>query len=181
MPAGYVIDQTSLLTVQKELRNLEDGSIQDMRKEFKSRGQGILSKLSAAIPSASPLSGFAGRRAESPYRWTKPTGRINTPLAKSRRRPGYTSIASFIFQTRRPNAGLDILELAGSTGVGANKKGMVQRGFNMVEGLKTAGYPVKNGLGRFLIPKGKELEPDMTRLAKDILGKYAQKVNRRLK
>lgn len=182
MPAGYVVDAENLRTVLKELRGLEDNSIKELRAEFKEKGKPILNDLATAIPVTSPLSGFAGRNAQSPYRWTKPSGTIKTPLARGGRRPGrYRSIASFVFTNRRPNAGLDILELAGSAGVGKNKKGMTYRGQNLVRGLQTAGYGVKGGLGRFVIPKFRDVQPDATRITKEILSKFTAKVNRRLR
>ena len=88
---------------------------------------------------------------------------------------------SIQFNDRRPNAGLSILELAGTANIGKDKGGLTQRGRNMIRGLDTAGYPVKKGLGRFVIPEFKEKQGEATRIAVGILERYAAKVNRRLK
>jgi hypothetical protein len=57
---------------------------------------------------------------------------------------------------------------------------MTYRGDNLVQGLKTAGYGVKAGLGRFLIPQAKGDANQVTRIAVRIIEKYVALVNRRI-
>lgn len=178
---GFVVSAENLQTVLKELKalepNLRKELVAEMKDDIKPIGTDLLSK----IPPAAPISGFSPTRGESPYVWRKPTMIVKTPFAKRAKQPGTFPVVSIQFNDRRPNAGLSILELAGTANIGKNKAGLTQRGRNMIKGLDTAGFPIKKGLGRFVIPEFKERQSEATRIAVGILERYAAKVNRRLK
>lgn len=178
---GFVVSAENLQVVLNELRalepNLRKELVAEMKRDVKPIGTDLLSK----IPGAPPLSGFSPSRGDSPYIWRKPRMSVKTPFAKRAKKPGTFPVVSIQFNDRRPNAGLSILELAGSANIGKDKGGLTQRGRNMIKGLDTAGFPIRKGLGRFVIPEFKEKQGQATRIAVGILERYAAKVNRRLK
>jgi hypothetical protein len=178
----FVVSAENLKDVLRELRNLDPALRKELRDEMKGAIAPLGSSILAKIPSAPPLSGFASNVGESPYIWRKPRMAVRTPFAKRASKPGAAyPVVSLQFADRRPNAALSILELAGSRNIGKNKGGLTQRGRNMIKGLSTAGYNVKAGLGRFAIPEFKTKQPQAERLAREILGRFSAKVNRRLK
>ena len=105
---------------------------------------------------------------------------VKTPFAKRAKQPGTYPVVSIQFNDRRPNAGLSILELAGTRNIGKAKGGLTPQGAGMIQALDRR-FPVKKGLGRFVIPEFKEKQAQATRIAVGILERYAAKVNRRLK
>jgi len=178
---GFVVSAENLQVVLKELKALEPSLRKELVAEMKRDLQPVGKNLLSKIPGPAPLSGFSSTKGESPYIWRKPRMVVKTPFAKRAKKPGTFPVVSIQFNDRRPNAGLSILELAGSANIGKDKGGLTQRGRNMIKGLNTAGFTVKNGLGRFVIPEFKEKQAEVTRIAVGILESYAAKVNRRLK
>lgn len=175
---GFVVGAENLAIVLKELRALEPNLRKELVSEMKSEIRPIADDLLSKIPSAPPLSGF-GSRAKSPYIWKKPGVSVVTPFAKRAKEPGTFPVVSIQFNDRRPNAGLSILELAGTRNIGRLKGGITPQGAAMVRNLNNR-YPVKGKLGRFVIPEFIPKRAEATRIAIRILDKFAKKVGRRL-
>lgn len=175
MPAGFAVSAENLKTVLRELSKVDPNLRKEMRSEFKSQLESTKNGLAGGIPPASPLSGFAGRSASQPFRWSKPRGTVMTPLAKRTRKPGFYPVVSIRFKSSGRNAGFEIMELAGS-----KSSGLTSQGRAMIENLNKK-YPMRGGLGRFVIPEWKNQQGEVEQIAKGILEKFAQKVNRRLK
>ena len=177
---GFVVSAENLQVDLKELKALEPdlrkNLVADMKRDVKPIGTDLLSK----IPGPAPLSGFSPSKGDSPYIWRKPRMTVKTPFAKRAKQPGTYPVVSIQFNDRRPNAGLSILELAGTRNIGKAKGGLTPQGAGMIQALDRR-FPVKKGLGRFVIPEFKEKQAQATRIAVDILERYAAKVNRRLK
>lgn len=173
----FVVSAENLAVVLKELRALEPAIRKELVSEMKDGIKPIARGLSAKLPTQAPLSGFASaNNASSPYVYRKPSMIVKTPFAKRARKPGFHPVVSIQFNDRRPNAGLSILELAGSRNIGRAKQGLTPQGRAMIRNLP----PTRKGLGRFVIPDFKEKQNDAQRIAVGILEKFASKVNRRL-
>lgn len=175
MPAGFAVSAENLKTVLRELSKVDPNLRKELRSEMKTRLEPEKNRLAAQIPSAAPLSGFAGRGANPPFKWSKPRGTVMTPLAKRSRKPGFYPVVSIRFRSSGRNAGFEIMELAGS-----KSSGLTSQGRAMIQNLN-ARYPMRGGLGRFVIPEWKNFQGDAEKIAKDILVKFADKVNRRLR
>lgn len=174
---GFVVSADNLQQVLSELKKLDPNLRKELVAEMKSGVKPIASALASAIPSQAPLSGFApGNNASSPYVWRKPSMSVRTPFARKAKIPGFYPVVSIQFNDRRPNAGLSILELAGSRNIGRAKNGLTPQGAAMIRNLP----PMRKGLGRFVIPEFKEKQAQAQRIAVGILEKFAAKVNRRL-
>lgn len=177
---GFVVSAENLQVVLKELRalepNLRKELVAEMKRDVKPIGTDLLSK----IPGPAPLSGFSPAKGNSPYIWRKPRMTVKTPFAKRAKKPGTYPVVSIQFNDRRPNAGLSILELAGTRNIGKDKGGLTPQGAAMIRELDKR-FPTRKGLGRFVIPEFKERQSEATRIAVGILERYAAKVNRRLK
>lgn len=175
---GFVLSADNLTVVLKELRALEPNLRKELVAEMKAGVKPIASALAGKLPSQAPLSGFApGNGASSPYVYRKPSMIVKTPFAKKAKKPGFYPVVSIQFNDRRPNAGLSILELAGSRNMGRNKTGLTPQGAAMIRNLP----PMRKGLGRYVIPEFKEKQAEAQRIAVGILEKFALKVNRRLR
>jgi hypothetical protein len=175
---GFVVSAENLAIVLKELRALEPNLRKELVSEMKSAIKPIANDLSSKIPSDPPLSGF-GSQAKPPYIWKKPPVSVLTPFAQRAKEPGIFPVVSIAFNDRRPNAGLSILELAGTRNIGRLKNGITPQGIAMVRNLNKR-YPVKGKLGRFVIPEFIPKRAEATRIAVGILEKFAKKVGRRL-
>jgi hypothetical protein len=182
MPAQFTVKAADLKVLLAELKNVDPGLRKALQKEMRDDLKPIVTGLAGKIPKQSPLSGFgANAQAGTAYRWGAVGGSVITPLGKRAKRRGFYPVVSMKFRTRGSGkAGFEILELAGSVNKGKDRKGMTYRGNNLVQGLKTAGYEVKGGLGRFLIPEAKGDADKVTRIAIRIIEKYVALVNRRI-
>ena len=177
---GFVVGAENLQQVLKELKNLDPNLRKELVAEMKSEIKPIAQSLASKIPSQAPLSGFApANNASSPYVWRKPSMSVRTPFARRAKQPGVFPVVSIRFNDRRPNAGLSILELAGTRNIGRLKQGITPQGIAMVRNLNKR-YPVKGKLGRFVIPEFIPKRAEATRIAVGILEKFAKKVGRRL-
>lgn len=175
---GFVVGAENLAVVLRELKNLDPNLRKELVAEMKSEIKPIAQALAAKIPSQAPLSGFApGNNASSPYVWRKPAMSVRTPFARRSKKPGVFPVVSIRFNDRRPNAGLSILELAGTRNIGRAKGGLTPQGAAMIRNLPS----MIGGLGRFVIPEFKEKQAEATRAAVRVLDKFAQKVGRRLR
>jgi len=176
---GFVIEAQNLKAVLKELKELDPNLRKQLVRDMKTDLMPIANALKAKIPEKPPLSGFSPGVANSPYRWAVPRMSIKAAPSKTSRKYATFGIVSIRFDDRRPNAGLSILETAGSRGIGRLKSGMTPQGLAMVRNLNGR-YPVQGGLGRFVIPQFKASKGEAEAIAKRILEKFAAMVNRRL-
>lgn len=177
---GITVSDESFRALVKELDKVEPGLRTVFQKELKDSLNPVKNALLGKVPGAPPLSGMSPGRGESPYIWKKPKGIVRTTFAKRAKEPGMISAVSIEFSDRRPNAALSILELAGTANKGKDGRGMSQRGLNMVKGLSTAGYGLKPGPGRFILPYWKNEQGRAFDIAGKLLEKYAARVGRRL-
>jgi hypothetical protein len=175
MPAQFTVKAADLKVLLAELKNVDPGLRKALQKEMRDDLKPLVRELQGGIPKPSPLSGFANAEAGSRYKWASVTGRTQTPLGKRAKKPGFYPVVSMSFRSRGKVAGFEIMELAGSKTSGATPQG---RG--MIRALNRVA-PIVGGLGRFLIPVGKEKTPEATRIARDIIEKYVGKVNRRIR
>lgn len=176
---GFVVSADNLAVVLKELRALEPNLRKELVSEMKAGVNPIAQNLLAKIPSKLPLSGFGPAVGQSPYIFKKPSVIVKTPFAKRGKVPGTYPVVSIQFNDRRPNAGLSILELAGSANVGRARGGLTPQGEAMIRNLNNR-HPVRKGLGRFVIPDFKDKQADAQRIASNILQKFAGKVNEKI-
>jgi hypothetical protein len=177
---GITVSDESFRNLVKELEKVEPGLRKVFQTELKDGLNPIKNTLLGKVPVQSPLSGMSPGRGESPYIWRKPNAIVRTTFAKRAKEPGMISAVSIEFSDRRPNAALSILELAGTANKGRDGKGMSQRGFNMVQGLRTAGHALKPGPGRFILPYWRNEQKRAFEIAGTLLEKYAARVGRRL-
>jgi hypothetical protein len=177
---GITVSDESFRNLVKELDKVEPGLRVVFQKDFKDSLNPVKNSLLSKVPGAAPLSGMAPGKGSSPYIWKKPNSIVRTTFAKRAKEPGMISAVSIEFSDRRPNAALSILELAGTAGKGAAGKGMTQRGKNMIAGLQTAGYPLRQGPGRFILPNWKGEQGRAFEIAQRLLEKYAARVGRRI-
>jgi hypothetical protein len=63
---------------------------------------------------------------------------------------------------------------------GSRSQGRTPQGRAMIENLNSR-FPIRSGLGRFAIPEWKKKQPDVERIARNILNKYSEKVNRKFR
>ena len=175
MPAQFAVNASDLKVILRELRELDPNLKKELQKEMRTELKPFVQKLKGGIPSESPLSGFANAAPGSRYRWTPVTGTTKTPLGKRAKKPGFYPVVSMSFRSRNKGAGFEIMELAGS-----KTSGRTPQGRAMIAALAERA-PIVGGLGRFVIPEGKKEAPEATKVAKDIIRKFADKVSRRLR
>jgi hypothetical protein len=176
---GFVVEAQNLKAVLKELKDLDPNLRKELVREMKRELTPIANALKAKIPGAPPLSGFSPSVAKSPYRWAVPRMTIQAAPGKTSRKYATFGVVAVKFNDQRPNAGLSILETAGSAMQGRDKAGMTPQGLAMVRNLNRR-YPVQGGLGRFVIPAFKASKGEAEAIAKKILDKFARKVGRRI-
>ena len=177
---GITVSDESFRELVKELDRVEPGLRVVFQKELKDSLEPVKKSLLGKVPGQPPLSGMAPGVGRSPYIWKKPKGIVRTTFAARAKEPGMVGAVSIEFSDRRPNAALSILELAGTANKGADGSGMTQRGMNMVKGLSTAGYPLRSGPGRFILPNWKGEQGRAFDIAGKLLEKYAARVGRRI-
>lgn len=175
MPAAFTIKPQDYSALLRELKDVEPGLVNQFKKEFRADLQPVAKKLAGNIPPTSPLSGFTKRQGgELPYLWRKPNS--STKVAGRAGRARKQKLVSVQFK----QPAFAILELAGTANMGKNKGGMTQSGLNMVQGLRTKGYPLGDR-GRWVIPQWYKQEDDVRAIAVRIMDKYGQIVSRKLK
>jgi hypothetical protein len=167
MPASFQIKQSSVDELRRELRNIEPALVNQMRKELRDDLKPMASSLASNIPSDSPLSGFTGRGAQSPYRWRKPAVKVDTDLRP--RFPG-TSLVVIRYKDPRPNAGFSILERAG----------IIDTNNRLAKGLRKSGHPLKDR-GRFVIPQFYQRSGEAIAIAQAVILRFTAMVNVKLK
>ena len=178
MPAQFSIREADLRNVLRELRQLDPNLRKQLQKDMKSGLSPVVNRLVKSVPNESPLSGFATRSSRgTAYNWGAVRGNVLTPLGKRAKKPGFVPVVSMRVRSRgKTNAGFEIMELAGS-----KSQGLTQSGRNMIKGLNKSQYPIRKGLGRFVIPDAKDEAPEVLRIAKGIIERYVALVNRRIR
>lgn len=186
MPASFAVSAENLKTVLRELRQVDPNLRKELQSEMKSEVKPLMNRLKVGIPSSSPLSGFARanpvrRDGTTNYaRWGSVNGTVRTPVGSRAKKPGFYPVVSIRFRSRKGNAGFEIMELAGSKNLGRARNGLTSQGRAMINALN-ARYPMQGGLGRFVIPQFRDSGAETVRAAKNVLVKFANKVNRRLR
>jgi hypothetical protein len=175
MPAQFTIREADLRTVLRELRQLDPNLRKELQKEMKTGLAGVVEDLADGVPSKSPLSGFNVRAKRAPYRWVPVAGRVLTPMGKRAKKPGFYPVVSMSFRSTRKGAGFEIMELAGSKGGGQTSQGSA-----MIYALNQR-FPIRKGLGRFVIPEAKDKEAEAVQVARQIIERYVALVNRKIR
>jgi len=169
----------------REIKRIEPDMYKELTKEFRKEARAIGEELrSQHVPQrGSPLSGMApktldrrqsNRKYVDRYRYHKPGVKIVVGSRDGGRRKT-RPIVAIRFQARKNAPGYQILELAGTV----NPQGKTYRGRNLIQGLKTAGYPLGDG-GRFVIPPFYAKKNEVTRMAERIVLRYSERVSAKL-
>lgn len=184
MVADFTVDAENLATVLRELRAVDRELPKELRKEMKSAAQPLANRLAGNVFQFSPLSGFDPqvvnrRRGKgdpiSRFRYKAPTAVVRTPLGKPARSRGTFPVVSIRVRARKGFAGFALMELAGS-----RSQGNTPQGRGLIRALNQR-IPMSGGLGRQVIPDFKTKGPEVRREALEILAKYAEKINRRIR
>jgi hypothetical protein len=173
MPAEFSIKAADLKVLLAELKQVDPKLRSTLQKEMRDKLKGFANELKGAAPPDSPLSGFAkGVASSTRYTYSTPLSSIKTPLGKRAKKPGFYPVVSMSFRGRAKTAGFNIMELA--------ERGRSPQGSAMVQALN-AKFPVKGGLGRFIIPEAKKNQGEVTEVARKVIEKYVALVNRRIR
>jgi hypothetical protein len=173
MPAQFSIKAADLKVLLAELKQVDPDLRKTLQKEMRDKLKGFANDLRGAAPPDSPLSGFVkGVASSTRYTYATPLASIKTPLGKRAKKPGFYPVVSMSFRGRAKTAGFNIFELA--------ERGRTPQGAGMVRALN-AKFPVRGGLGRFIIPEAKRNSGEVTRVARDVIEKYVALVNRRIR
>ena len=181
MPATFTVKAADLSVLLRELKQLDPKLRSTLQKEMREKLKPFANDLKATAPPSSPLSGFAKGTAKTPrYTYTTPLASVKTPLGKRASKPGFYPVVSMGFRGRAKTAGFNIFELAGTANIGRKKKGLTPQGRAMIRNLN-AKFPMREGLGRFIIPEAKKNADEPVRVARRIIEKYVELVNRRIR
>lgn len=183
MPTKLEFSQTDLNNVYRSLKKIEDESPHLLRgstsstsqfsKSFRTALNPFVKSLGSTIPPQPPLSGMNRNTAREPWGWKKPRGTVAASKGK-RPRPNRPSTAVGIrFKTPRPNAGFYITELARDA---RSAKGSV-----FLRNLENAGYGVKGGLGRSVIPAFRNKSDEIFPVAEKVVEEWIGFINKNLK
>jgi len=177
MPAAFTIKEQNFQEIIRQLKAVDPDLYNQFRKEFRTELKPLADQLAGNIPPKSPLSGFTkAKGGELPYLWRKTNASISVGSRSKGRKRKSRSIVSINFK----QPAFNILELAGTANKGKDKGGMTQSGLNMVQGLRTAGYPLGDR-GRWVIPQYYKKEAEVRLVAIKVLEKYAKIANKKLK
>jgi hypothetical protein len=173
MPAEFTIKAADLKVLLAELKQVEPKLRSTLQKEMREKLKPFANDLKAAAPPESPLSGFGkGVASSTRYTYSTPLASIKTPLGKNAKKAGFYPVVSMSFRGRAKTAGFNIFELA--------ERGRTPQGSAMVRALN-AKFPVRSGLGRFIIPEAKKDSGEVTKVARQVIEKYVALVNRRIR
>jgi hypothetical protein len=174
MPANITVKKQDFTNLLRDLKEVDKQLVNEFRKSFRTDLKPVNESIRSTIDKEPPLSGFAKGVGKSPWVWGRPTASVKV---NTRHKPGraFSNLVSTRFTDRKPNAGFSILELAGS-----KSQGRTPQGRAMIENLNSR-FPIRSGLGRFAIPEWKKKQPDVERIARNILNKYSEKVNRKFR
>ena len=163
-----------------ELRKADNDLYNQMRRDFRREIKPIAKELQSNIwRGGSPLSGMSrsARISKSakpvdqrgPFVWKLPGTKIDVGSRRSGRR-GTRNIARISFTDTRPYSAFSVLETA--------RQGRSQRGENMIVGIEKK--VSAKGKGRWVIQQFYDRRQEMVRIAGKVIGKYTNRVNRRL-
>ena len=173
MPATFTVKAADLSVLLRELKDIDPKLRSTLQKEMRDKLKPFANALKATAPSASPLSGFEkGTASSTRYTYATPLASVKTPLGKRAKKPGFYPVVSMSFRGRAKTAGFNILELA--------ERGRSPQGAAMVRALN-AKFPVIGGLGRFIIPEAKKDSAEVVQVARRVIEKYVELVNRRIR
>jgi len=183
VPTKLEFSATDLNNVNRALRRIGDESPHLLRgstrlttqfsKDFRTRLNPVVKSLAGTIPSKPPLSGLNSKTAESPWGWKKPRGRVRASKGK-RPRPNRPSTAvGIVFPGKRPNAAFYITAIA--------RNAQSAKGAVFLRNLEQAGFGVKGGLGRSVIPSFRTKAGDVTKIAATVVDDWIKFINRNLK
>lgn len=142
-------------------------------KDFRTRLNPVVKSLSATIPSQPPLSGLDRDVVRPPWGWKKPRGTVRASKGK-RPRPNRPSTAVGIaFKSPKNYGAFYITALA--------TRARSPQGRAFLNNLENAGFGVKGGLGRSVIPAFKTKEDQVADIAKSVVEDWIQFINRNLK
>lgn len=181
MPAQFTLKATDLKVLLAELKQVDPKLRSTLQKEMRDQLKGFANDLRGSAPPSAPLSGFAKGVANSKqYTYAPPLASVKTPLGKRSRKPGVFPVVSMSFRGRAKTAGYNIFELAGTANIGKDKNGLTPQGRAMIRNLN-ARFPIRQGLGRFVIPEAKKDQAEVMRVARRVIEKYVALVNRRIR
>jgi len=183
VPTKLEFSATDLNNVNRALKKIGEESPHLLRgstgltsqfsKDFRTRLNPVVKSLAATIPAKPPLSGLNRNTAKEPYGWKKPRGRVRASKGK-RPRPNRPSTAvGIVFKSPRPNSAFYITALARNA---RSAKGAV-----FLRNLEQAGFGVKGGLGRSVIPAFKDKDNEVTNIAESVVEDWIKFINRNLK
>lgn len=173
MPAQFTIKAADLKVLLSELKQVDPKLRSTLQKEMRDKLKPFANDLRKTAPPESPLSGFAkGVASSTRYTYGTPLASIRTPLGKRAKKPGFFPVVSMSFRGRAKTAGFNIMELAA--------QGRTPQGAVMVRALN-AKFPIREGLGRFIIPEAKRDSGEVMRVAREVIEKYVAQVNRRIR
>jgi hypothetical protein len=163
------IDGDSIRQAIAMLKDLDQDVLKHLKGDLQSALSNVSSEIAADVPTDAPLSGMGVDRGR--LRWGKVgVPKVSITGGKTR---GIKRLVS-ITVGARPDAGLKMVELAGSKNVITQKRGEI-----MITRLNER-YPWKGKAGRFAFKKFRELRPEVLEITKKILNDYLEQVNRRL-
>jgi len=173
MPAQFTVKAADLSVLLRELKQVDPKLRSTLQKEMREKLKPFANSLKAAAPPSSPLSGFAkGSASSKRYTYQTPLASVKTPLGKRAKKPGFYPVVSMSFRGRAKTAGFNIFELA--------ERGRSPQGAGMVRALN-AKFPVIGVLGRFIIPEAKKDSDEVVQVARRVIEKYVELVNRRIR
>lgn len=173
MPASFTVDAANLREVLADLRKVDPDLKKALQKEMRSELKPFAVKLGKTIPKQAPLSGMSrASGVTGRWAWASVGNRIVTPLGKRTKKPGFYPVVSMRFRSGSKAAGYEIVEKA--------RRGSSPQGLAFIRNLNDR-YPVRGGLGRFVIPEARESGGDVFDAARRVIEKYVVKVNRRLR
>jgi hypothetical protein len=163
------VDAQYLRQALKELKDLEENSIKDLRQDLRTKISPLAKQVSASIPVEPPLSGFGNNGATG---WSRVRPSVSFTPGRSRK-TGYHLI-SIRVNPQGKKRGVYIAELAGSRSGGKTAQGRA-----MIRNLN-ADSQMKGKGGRFAYKKFRLLRPDAVQIATRILQQTVKKVNKKL-
>jgi hypothetical protein len=181
MPATFTVKAADLSVLLRELKQLDPKLRSTLQKEMRDRLKPFANDLAKTSPPQSPLSGFTkGAGREKMYTYAPALATVKTPLGKRAKKPGFYPVVSMSFRGRAKTAGYNIFELAGTSNIGRKKQGLTPQGAAMIRNLN-AKFPMRDGLGRFIVPEAKKNSAEVTRIARAVIEKFVELVNRRIR
>ena len=164
------IDQQGLREALKELKQLDENAIKDLRANLRTGLGPAATAIAGSVQVEAPLSGMNNK---GRLGWSAVRNSVSFTPGKSKK-SGNSFLATIKITGKSKKGGFEMAELAGS-----RTKGVTASGRAMIRGLN-ARYPMIKRGGRFTYAKFRELRPQIEKLAIKILKQTTDKVNKRL-